>query len=81
MNKARPWITHTAPPKDFELNADTPWSEWAIRDLIACAQHGTSVKETARFLLRTEKEVRAKAKELRIGFLSSRRKGGLPGKY
>ena len=68
MMKARPWFTYWASGNDTDVNDHAPWSEWAVKDLIACAQHGTSLRETARFLRRTEMEVRTKAKELGLKF-------------
>ena len=46
------------------LNSGTPWSELAEQDLRHCVSQRQTVKETARFLCRSEKEVGEKMVEL-----------------
>jgi hypothetical protein len=47
-----------------ELNAGKEWSKIDLLDLRHCAARGDTIAEIAAFLLRTEADVREKAREL-----------------
>jgi hypothetical protein len=47
-----------------EINNDKEWSKIDLSDLRHCVARGDTIAEIAAFLLRTESDVREKAREL-----------------
>jgi hypothetical protein len=67
-----PWFIYSVSPQVPDVNGGKPWSAMDVADLKAAITDGSSLRDTAKFLCRSEEEVRAKATELGFELVRSK---------